>query len=703
MAHIVKKERISDNAQLMTEWNWEKNELAPTDLTTGSGKKVWWICSNGHEWQETPNNRTSGTSCPYCSNHRVLAGYNDLATTHPSLAKEWHPTKNENITPQHVSRGSNKKIWWICSKGHEYEATISNRSIGKGCPYCSGKRVAPGSNDLLSKFPHIAKEWHPTKNNSLSPEQISYGSTKEIWWLCPEGHEYISSPNKRTSHNRGCPYCSNRAVLSGVNDLETTFPQLAAEWCYTKNYPLTPASVFAHTQEKYWWTCPTCHANYFAAVANRASGTGCPECATRHHSSFAEQAIFFYIIKSYPDAINRYTDFFDNKMELDIYIPSLKIGIEYDGAFWHESESSFAREQRKYEYCKSLGVKIIRIREKPSQNDNSICDFVIKSEPYKRNIHILDNVLSKISDIIPLSSAYDVVKDEIKIKELYYAKLEENSLSVKMPHIAKEWDYDKNGDLLPSMISVSSTDRIWWKCSKGHSWKTSVYNRRKGTGCPFCSGNNVITGENDLKTLNPELAKEWDYNKNHPFTPETISIMSNKIVWWLCSNGHSWKTATYHRTARKTGCPYCANLMVWEGYNDLQTLHPQLAAEWNYPKNGDLTPNHIVAGSTKKVWWICPHGHEWEAQIKARVRGNGCPKCRNIKNSIRLRKTPETFSQEIKFANPNVEVIGSYVSAKEKILCRCLFCGKEWETLPGNLLKGHGCPKCAKQRKPSSK
>ena len=123
------------------------------------------------------------------------------------------------------------------------------------------------------------------------------------------------------------------------------------------------------------------------------------------------------------------------------------------------------------------------------------------------------------------------------------------------------------------------------------------------------------------------LLGEWDYDKNSPLTPKMFSKGSNKAVWWICDKGHSWKTQIYNRAVKNTGCPYCSNNLVWEGYNDLQTLHPQLASEWNTQRNGSITPNQIIAGSTKKVWWQCPQGHEWEAQIRSRVRGTGCPQC----------------------------------------------------------------------------
>ena len=128
---------LKDNKILMKEWNWDKNNyIDPSILTIGSNKKVWWICNKGHEWQARINKRVNGNKCPYCSNHSVLKGYNDLATTNPILAKEWNYEKNNGLKPSDVFSSSNKKVWWKCDKGHEWEARIADRNSGKCCPFC---------------------------------------------------------------------------------------------------------------------------------------------------------------------------------------------------------------------------------------------------------------------------------------------------------------------------------------------------------------------------------------------------------------------------------------------------------------------------------------------------------------------------------------------------------------------------------------
>ncbi len=147
--------------KLIPEWHPTKNvNLTPYDVTYGTGKKVWWRCSKGHEWEAAIKSRAcDGTTCPYCANKKVCID-NCLATISPELALEWHPTKNGNLTPYDVTYGSVKKVWWRCSKGHEWKTALYTRAKGCGCPYCSGHKKSKTKLKLF-KLLNIwnKKEW----------------------------------------------------------------------------------------------------------------------------------------------------------------------------------------------------------------------------------------------------------------------------------------------------------------------------------------------------------------------------------------------------------------------------------------------------------------------------------------------------------------------------------------------------------------
>lgn len=343
-----------------------------------------------------------------------------LRTQREELLREWDTARNAPLTPAIVSHGSKKHVWWHCANGHYWQAAVHTRTgSGTGCPYCSGRYAISGENDLATQYPLIASQWHPTKNGSLTPDQVLPGSHRIVWWRCEKGHEWQAQIKSRVN-GAGCPICANKQLQQGDNDLAATYPQLAGEWHPTKNGALKP------------------------------------------------------------------------------------------------------------------------------------------------------------SDVVP-----------------------------------------------------GTRRRVWWQCAKGHAWKTSVASRVNGSGCPICAGKVVVSGDNDLASQYPDIARQWHPTKNGALTPEHVAPASNKKVWWRCERGHDYQAVISSRTQRGGGCPYCANKKVLAGFNDLATLYPAVAKEWHPTKNGALTPQDVTPGSRKRVWWRCSAGHEWQAVIYSRTGTQccGCPVC----------------------------------------------------------------------------
>lgn len=543
---------VIDNAELMAEWNWEKNDdlkFDPKALTLGSNTKVWWKCSKGHEWQASISHRNNGRRCPYCAGKKVLKGYNDLQTVNPILAKEWNYKKNNELTPVDIMSNSGKKVWWKCSEGHEWQASIDHRNRGTGCPHCSGNKVLKGYNDLRTVNPTLAEEWNYEKNGDLKPEHCTVNSHKKVWWKCNKGHE---------------------------------------------------------------WQAP---------ISNRNKGVGCPICNSERNTSFPEYAILYYLKKHGLEVIHSYRE---KGYELDIYIPSKKVAIEYDGYFWHKNKTEIDLE--KNIKCKKDGIKLYRIREGlPLLNDSSV-EFVVK-----KNQENLSKILEKIlGEIIGIIVDIDIKRDAIAIENTREYMEKEKSLLFTNPQIAIEWNYEKNGSLKPEHFAANSNKKVWWKCSKGHEWQATIASRNSGCRCPFCTGQKVLKGYNDLQTVNPELSKEWNYEKNGDLKPEDFTENSGRKVWWKCSEEHEWQAKIAHRS-NGSGCPYCSGRNAIKGENDLQTTNPSLAKEWNYEKNNGLTPMEVMPNSGKKVWWKCSKGHEWQARVADRNKGRGCHICRKNK------------------------------------------------------------------------
>lgn len=560
-----------------------------------------------------------------------------LASENPDIAAEWHPTDNGDLTPDKIAPHSNKKVWWQCPAGHSYLTTPDKRTgRGAGCPYCSGKSVLAGYNDLATKAPHLAEEWDIDRNSPLTPQSVAANSHKRVWWKCSAcGHEWQATVNDRF-RNRGCPVCAvstrtekrlKTMLKPGVNDLASQRPDLLPEWS-DKNTDINPADLMINSSYKAWWKCSVCGHEWQATISNRAiNQSGCPKCMRFKGTSFPEQALFYYLNKVYPLTENSYKGLFDSsKMELDIFIPEINTGIEYDGIAWHSNERSRARDKRKYQVCVKAGINLIRISEAIDSQADSCDFFVYRQDSTSRS---LDDAISKALRCCGIDSAdVDTERDRSRIMAQYITILKGKSIAEKYPDAVKEWDTEKNGGITADMVNSTSNRVYWWKCEKGHAYRSSPANKLPyNYGCPYCSNHQLLPGFNDLETEYPELAKEWDYEKNDPVKPSDIISGTRRKYWWICPHGHSYSAQPNNRVRGKTGCPVCSNQQVLKGYNDLASTHPEIAAMWDSEKNNDLSPESVTAGSNKKAWWICVHGHSFQKQIAQYVKHPICPVC----------------------------------------------------------------------------
>ena len=193
-----------------------------------------------------------------------------------------------------------------------------------------------------------------------------------------------------------------------------------------------------------------------------------------------------------------------------------------------------------------------------------------------------------------------------------------NDLATVRPDLVTEWDYEKNGDLKPIDVIYRSGIKVWWLCEKHkHSWQAVVGNRAyKGYNCPICANKVIVKGFNDLATTNPELLDEWDYEKNTDISPNGVYSGTAKKVWWICRKcGRSWKAEIRNRS-RGIGCAVCSGKACGKGINDLATVYPEIAEEFDSSKNG-INADEIAAHSQKKVWWKCKIcGPSWHAPCR---------------------------------------------------------------------------------------
>ena len=496
------KKYLINESELMKDWDFHENQdLNPADLLVGSNKRATWICHLcSNKWKTAIYHRAINKSgCRKCSSkNRLSFNINEsIFKTHPDIAKDWSPDKNGRLTAKMFSKNSRYEAIWRCPIcGLETTKSIKNYS---GCRKCKEAKLLEVKN-LELDFPELSKEWDAGKNKGKLPSDFKPASNQYAWWLCSTcGHSWSTKISNRTSLGRGCPLCANTVVVEGKNDLATTHPCLSMEWHPTKNKQLTPKDVTYGSGKKTWWLCPNNH-EYEATILHRAHGTECPKCNDGRQTSFAEQATYFYIKQLYPDALNRYSAKFLERMELDIYIPSIHLAIEYDGEAWHK-KNTIKREKKKYQLCKQNGIKLIRLREKMPEFPSNIADELLGMERLYEPEN-LEKMLGELIKRIDHSKTWmsrlrcpidiNISRDRSKILR-YKTDLKTRSFKHLYPEIAKEWHPTKNGNQFPEHFQAGASFKAWWECPDcGNVYEAAISKRTGGiigsckTGCPKC-------------------------------------------------------------------------------------------------------------------------------------------------------------------------------------------------------------------------
>lgn len=397
------------NPELTKQWHPVKNgNITPRDVVSQSNKKYWWKCDKGadHEWETSINNRKGGNrGCPVCSGRKTVET-NSLAKLNPELTQQWHQTKNGNLTPSDFGIGSSKKVWWQCEKAkdHTWLATIYSRQ-NAGCPFCSGNKLIT-SNSLAYKHPEIAKQWHPTKNSNILPEDVYAGGRKIWWWKCDKGpdHEWQANLDNRIRQKQGCPFCCGQKI-SYSNSLLSKYPSIAEQWHPTKNGDNLPKDVYSGGTKKWWWKCNKGPDHEWRAnLDNRIrQKQGCPFCTLTPQSKQElkitfELKLFFDIDpKGFKTRIN------GKLWSIDIYLKEINLGIEFDGSYWHKDQGDF--DKLKTQKLKEDGFQIMRIREEPLKPITDI--DVVSKRPFNAK-QVANDILTHIIQ------AFDLDKERVQ-------------------------------------------------------------------------------------------------------------------------------------------------------------------------------------------------------------------------------------------------------------------------------------------------
>lgn len=560
-----------------------------------------------------------------------------VAKQYPEILHEW----NDDLDPNTISLGSNKKINWKCKEGHEWVIApcvrFRNNRI-KQCPEC---RRGPS---LDITHPEILVDW----NDERDPADFTFGTGKQVLWKCHKcEHEWSASPNNRIKKGKvaGCPCCvGGRLHSDGINSLENTNPELAEEWNFPKNGDLTPKDVTSGSEKSVWWVCKNCDNEWKTNIYNRKVN-GCPSCNLgRLHSNGINslQMVNPKLASEWHPTKN------GNLKPTDVVANTNK------KVWWYCDQSKC---EHPHEWIANINARTGGSNCPFCYGNTSFCpcDSIVSTHPeLVEQIHPDENINpEKIvagSDIrikwLCKKSTCEhehVWSTQVKNRALHghgcpYCAIpakkvcECNSFGAIFPEWVEMWS-EKNGDKTPYQYTPHSSSYAWWQCpvAEDHLWKGKISDRTRKNqngGCPFCAGKR-LSKTNCLANTHPEIASQWHPTKNGSLKPSEVTNGSHKRVWWKCPEGpdHEWSTKVGGRVQGNTGCPFCAGQKT-SITNCLATTMPELAKEWHPTKNGDKTPNDFTKNSNKKVWWLCKKcDFEWVSIIGNRAKGRGCQQC----------------------------------------------------------------------------
>jgi hypothetical protein len=444
-------------------------------------------------------------------------------------------------------------------------------------------------------------ETHPelaAQANGWASTSVTSGSGKVVSWVCVDGHFWEATVASRASRGRGCPVCSNKLVVPGVNDLASINPELAKQadgW--------DPTTVSIGSRFKARWKCERGH-SWSATVKDRSKGDGCPVCSNKR------------VVIGFNDLVTTNPQL---AAQADGWDPTSVVKYSHKKVAWrctkgHTWKATVASRSSGSSCPVCSGRQVLVWHNDLATTHPELAAQADGWDPTTLSAgsdakvgwicefgHSWQAVVSSRSAGrgCPVCAGKKVLKGF-------------NDLATTNPELAAQadgWD--------PTTVIAGSHKKVGWKCKHGHKWNAAVGNRAIGLGCPVCAGKKVLKGFNDLATTNPELAAQAD-----GWDPTTVTAgTSTKKVKWLCVQGHNWKSLVRDRS-RGIGCPYCSGLHVVLGETDLATTHPELAAQadgWD--------PATLSAGSTRKVAWRCTKGHTWKAMVKSRSTGKNCPSC----------------------------------------------------------------------------
>lgn len=525
--------------------------------------------------------------------------------------------------------------------------------------------VRQGENDLATLNPELIPEW--MDSNDRRPDEIAAGSHYNAWWKCSRCRwEWQAPVNMRSKAHHGCPACASKVkpktkdfksktvpqAFKPAQPLPISRPDVMQYWDYDGNAGIDPMDLYCDSQLVVSWLCPVCGHRWRAKIYSKCRNGKCSSCVHRGMTLEKARRDGVKILGELPEITAMWSD--KNRLR-----PSDYTVASHAVAWWR---------------CLDCGTEW------------------------------QGEIRSRVEGRSKCPLCYPTQKNVRK---------GENTVDATDPKDVADWDYENNGALTPADVTRSYARKVWWLCGRcGYRYKEAVsVHIHKFEKCPCCSNYKVVAGKNDLATLRPDLAAEWDWEANGDLTPSDVTAVSNTMVHWICSRcGDKWMATPGSRrgdTGARTSCRICRNLKTKADWNDLATTNPELIEEWDREANEKtgLDPTNVRANQCVSVHWICKKcGHKWSAMIRDRARGvAGCPVC----GMEALREKLRRRNVDMNNVGANSNLLSKLWSDKNElspydvsmgssqlIWWKSEDCGHEWQATPHQMAKRPLCPTC---------
>lgn len=692
-------------------WVYEANgNDTPDTVSYGSAKEFTWRCNNNpkHIFKKKVlqmfNNKTGEPiGCIYCEAERPLPfpGETDLFSILPIAKDMWDYDKNIGFDTSCIHPGTPTKAWFKCENSHSFQRDICRFVKNQDCPTCKELK------NVIAKFPHMVKQWHFEKNAGIDINLTSANSSQTVWWKCRKcNYEWQAEIASRRASKGLCPCCEVRIVVQeGATDLFTLFPSLKEEYDFEKNKDIDGKVLSITTSTPVWWKCKYGHEWKVSPSARIQSSKGkkhvakCPHCqGIKRLISYAEE---------YPELKDA---FIDEKNGCPFDTITAKERLK---RFWwlcnkcqSEFESSTQAMVRSYTtfakgcpYC--AGKKVKRENSFATlhpdvmdeyASENKMDPFTV-AEKSDKTVNWICRNNPKHKWSASFKQRANGTGNCPECRGWHYNKM----LWQERPDLEKYFDTRKNKRLFKS-YSFKSNDKVWWICEKGHSFERAICNAviANSFECSICTNKQLAVGINDLASQFPELAAEFDCERNK-ITPDQVIQNSMTEYWWHCKEGHDFFRSSYYRTTSFSRCPICTRTIVVKGINDFQTVYPKILEIWDYDKN-DVKPDEISDRNTGKFTFKCSKGHTYDSYLSTAIYNNfNCLICNNVLIQPGVNSLIDTHPELAMEFSPN-EVRNPDEFTKDmaySILWRCPVCQGDYNcSIRDREFNDDSCPYC---------